>query len=317
MLLWLASFLDYCIGDPWGWPHPVKFIGGVIHIAVNCILQRVTSSTGRRLWGVILALSLVFASGVVSWLVVKLAWKVNPWVGGVVEVVMLASCFAGRSLRQAAEEVLQYLPHDLENARSRLSLYVGRDTDKLPLPEIYRAVLETVAENTTDGVTAPLFYALMGLFIPPIGTVPMAMAYKTISTLDSMIGYKREPYQDIGWFSAKLEDYATWIPCRLTVLTVALMSKRPLHSIIKCRQDAIKDPSPNSGWSEGIFAVVLGVQLGGVNFYKGEMKFKPLLGQPYRNIDAQVIRQALGITRYCFLLWLASATVLKLLFPQW
>ncbi|HIK37581.1 MAG: adenosylcobinamide-phosphate synthase CbiB [Geminocystis sp.] len=315
--LWLASLLDYCIGDPWNWPHPVKFIGGVIHITVKFILHHVASPVGRRVWGVILAVFLVVASGGVSWLIVRLAWQINPWLGGTVEVVLLASCFAGRSLRQAAEDVLQHLPHNLENARSRLSLYVGRDTDKLSLQEVYRAVLETVAENTTDGVTAPLFYALVGLFIPSIGSVPMAMAYKTISTLDSMIGYKRPPYQDIGWFSAKLEDYATWLPCRLTVLTVALMSGRPLHCIRKCRRDAIKDPSPNSGWSEGIFAVVLGVQLGGVNFYKGEKKIKPLLGEPYRNIDASVIRQALGITRYCFLLWLFSATIVKLLLPHY
>jgi adenosylcobinamide-phosphate synthase len=197
---------------------------------------------------------------------------------------------------------------NLELARQKLSQYVGRDTDNLSPTEILRAVLETVAENTTDGVTAPLFYAILGAFLP-FGSVPLALAYKAASTLDSMIGYRDEPFADLGWFSAKLEDLLTWFPCRLTVLTLALISGKPLWVWTICRRDGVQDPSPNSGWSEAAFAAILGVQLGGVNSYRGVIKDKPLLGDPLSEITPDKIEDALGLTRFCFLLWLAIAII--------
>ena len=226
----------------------------------------------------------------------------------ILEVILLASCFAGKSLRIAAVDVLKPLNSgDLKTARSRLSLYVGRDTDNLSESEILRAVLETVAENAVDGVTAPLFYAILGAFLPGVGSVPLALAYKAVSTLDSMIGYRREPYTDLGWFSAQLEDRLTWLPCRLTVLTLALLSGKPKQVLSLCRRDAVKDVSPNSGWSECVYAAILGVQLGGVNIYQGVVKEKPLLGEPINSITPEKIEQALNLTRYCCLLWLAIA----------
>ena len=158
-----------------------------------------------------------------------------------------------------------------------------------------------------DTAGHPLFYAVLGSLIPDLGVVPLALAYKAASTLDSMIGYRREPYADLGWFSAQLEDRLTWIPCRLTVLTLSLFSGRPRQVLAICRRDGIKDPSPNSGWSEAAYASILQVQLGGKNTYQGIIIEKPLVGDPGSTISVEQINLALNLTRYCFLLWLAIA----------
>jgi len=228
------------------------------------------------------------------------------------ESIMLASCFALKSLGKAAIDVLQPLKAgDLTVARQTLSNYVGRDTDNLPESEILRAVLETVTENATDGVMAPLFYAIVGICIPHVGPVPLALAYKASSTLDSMVGYKEAPYTYLGWFSARLEDYLTWLPCRLTVITLGLLSGKPGDVWRICRRDAI--PSPNSGWSECAYAAILGVQMGGTNWYGGIAKQKPLLGDPTSPINPQHIQIALQLTRYSFLLWLGVAVAILLI----
>jgi adenosylcobinamide-phosphate synthase len=161
-------------------------------------------------------------------------------------------------------------------------------------------------------VMAPLFYAIVGAFIPAVGAVPLVMAYKAASTLDSMVGYRREPYTDLGWCSAKSEDILTWLPCRLTVLTLSIISAKPLTVWRLCLRDAVKDPSPNSGWSECAYAAALGVRVGGINYYRGEPQAKPLLGDDLQPISSAIIQQALHLTRSSFLLWL-GLTVLVLI----
>jgi adenosylcobinamide-phosphate synthase len=304
--LLLAAILDYSIGDPWGWPHPVRAMGWAISRSTRAIRPRDRPRWQRRLAGIILGIGLISGSGLIGWLVVRAATWIHPLLGLVVAAIALASCFAGRSLRNAANDVLQPLAAgNREEAKKRLSLYVGRDTQNLSELEILRALLETIAENSTDGVTAPLFYAIAGALLPGVGSVPLALAYKAASTLDSTIGYRKEPYTDLGWFSAQLEDRLTWLPCRLTVVAIALLSRKPPHVLQLCRRDAPKDPSPNSGWSECAYAAALGVQLGGTNSYGGIPKEKPLLGEPERPITPTVIEQALGLTRTCFCLGLA------------
>jgi adenosylcobinamide-phosphate synthase len=145
---------------------------------------------------------------------------------------------------------------------------------------------------------------------------PLALAYKASSTLDSMVGYRDAPYTYLGWFSARLEDGLTWLPCRLTVMTLALLSGKPLHVWQICRRDAVADPSPNSGWSECVYAAILGVQMGGTNWYGGVAKSKPLLGDAINPITAISIQTALQLTGYCFLLWLGVAIAI-LLIPEW
>ena len=308
LVLAIASGLDYLIGDPWGWPHPVQAIGWLISQSTQLTLKWVSDATWRKVAGVGLGMGTIASTGLIAAGIIILAQQLHPWLGLIVEIILLASCFAGRSLRAAAEDVLQPLiSGDIERSRQRLSLYVGRDTENLSQTEILRAILETVSENAIDGVMAPLFYAIVGSFIPGIGPVPLTLAYKAASTLDSMVGYREEPYQDIGWFSAKCEDWLTWLPCRLTVITIGLLSGNLRTIWQQCQADATKDPSPNAGWSECAYAVTLGVQLGGTNTYRGAIKHKPLLGQPIDPISPEKIQQAWQLTRHSFLTWLAIA----------
>ncbi|MEG4866418.1 MULTISPECIES: adenosylcobinamide-phosphate synthase CbiB [unclassified Microcoleus] len=338
-VLILAAVLDYSIGDPWGWPHPVQAMGWAIDRYTRIVFSIWNNPADKmapagdrpagerhklllRCAGTILAIGLILGSYTVSWSIVLAASWVHPLLSIALQTILLASCFAGRSLRAAAQDVLAPLTvGDLVKARERLSLYVGRDTENLSEPEILRALLETVTENAVDGVSAPLFYALVGFALPDLlltvtnlpiapnsmlncAIVDCAIAYKAASTLDSTVGYKEQPYTNLGWFSAKLEDILTWFPCRLTVITLALISGKPIYVWQICQRDAVKDASPNSGWSECAYAAILGVQLGGINSYRGVIKHKPLLGEPIRAIAPEQIYQALQLTRYCFLTWL-------------
>jgi adenosylcobinamide-phosphate synthase len=312
LILILAACLDYLVGDPWEWLHPVQVMGWLIKAYSDLAIKFCLPGRQRRWAGVVLGCLLIIGSGLIGWLISSICSAIHPILGLTVQIVMLASCFAGKSLAIAVQDVLAPIQaNDLAQGRSRLSRYVGRDTEDLSDSEILRALLETVAENAVDGVTAPLFYALVGSFTP-IGAVPLALAYKAASTLDSMVGYRREPYIDLGWFSAQLEDRLTWLPCRLTVLSLCLGSGKPLEIWRICRRDGSKDPSPNSGWSEAAYAGVLRVQLGGKNTYQGVVKSKPLLGNATEPISAEKINQALVLTRYCSLSWLAIAIALHL-----
>jgi adenosylcobinamide-phosphate synthase len=308
-VLAIAALLDFLIGDPPQWLHPVQVMGWVISRYTQVVLRFLKQPYLLKLAGVGLGLGLIAGSGGVGWAVGQLAERVHPVGAIALQSILLASCFAGRSLRRAADEVLEPLHlGDLPEARSRLSRYVGRDTENLSEAEILRAVLETVTENATDGVMAPLFWAIVGA-CTPLGSVPFALAYKAASTLDSMVGYREPPYTDLGWFSARFEDGLTWIPCRLTVLTLALLSGKPHHVLSLCRRDAPQDPSPNAGWSECAYAAVLGVQVGGANLYRGKVKQKPLLGDPTTPITGRIIHGATHLTRSLFLLWLAAFSI--------
>lgn len=310
IILGTAAIIDYGIGDPWGWWHPVQGIGWAISRLSKVVVITCQKKWQRRWCGILIGLGIIIGSFTTSWIIVYLAKNINFLLGFVVQSILLASCFAARSLCFAAEAVLSPLVKgNIAVARTKLSQYVGRDTDNLSEEEILRAVLETVSENAVDGVTSPLFYAIVGAFFPGIGIVPFALGYKAVSTLDSMIGYQKEPFRDLGWFSAKLEDHLTWFPCRLTVLTLALISGKPLAILSICRRDAPHDPSPNSGWSECVYAAILGVQLGGTNTYQSKLKYKPLLGDALHPITPTIIYQALQLTRICFLLWLGAGIV--------
>lgn len=317
IVLLFAAIVDRLVGDPWNWLHPVSVMGWTISYLVRVTINYCKPGWQRRLAGVAIAVTLILGSALIGWSLVRVATLMHPLLGAIAQIVILASCFAGRSLRRASDDVLQPLEKgDLDLARSQLSLYVGRETKDLDEPEILRATLETVAENTPDGVTAPLFYAILGAFLPSVGSIPLALAYKAASTLDSTIGYRHEPYIDLGWFSAQLEDRLTWLPCRLTVLTLAILSGQPRRVWLLCCRDAIQDPSPNSGWSECAYAAILEVQLGGMNVYNGVKKYKPLLGDDRYPLSPEKVYQALSLMRYCFLIWLAIAIAVLVIAQQ-
>lgn len=317
LILVLAATIDYVIGDPVEWLHPVQVMGWLISGYVSLVTHKPKSSNQRvarfspqimKMLGVILGMAMTMGSGAIAWLIVIAAARFNIVLAIAISSILLAACFAGRSLRDAAESVLKVLATgNLEAARQELSRYVGRDTDDLDELEILRAILETVTENAIDGVTSPLFYALIGTALFDYGGVALAIAYKAASTLDSMVGYREAPYTDLGWFSAKTDDVLTWLPCRLTVLTLALISGKPLYVWKICDRDARQDPSPNSGWSECVYAAILQVQLGGDNCYRGVIKSKPFLGDAIQAITPSKIIQALQLTRICFLIWLGLA----------
>lgn len=308
MLLLFACFIDYLIGDPIGWIHPVQVMGWLIlggqKIGINSANQPRFTPLLMKWWGVCLGLSVMFASATIGSGLCVLASRINPIAGQIMATILLSACLAGKSLRMAAADVLNFMD-DLPSARKRLSRYVGRDTIDLEADGILRALLETVTENGVDGVTAPLFYSILGyLLFSAWGSVFFALFYKASSTLDSMIGYPEAPFTDLGWFSAKTDDILTWFPCRLTVFTLGLLSGRPLYVWSICQRDGQKDPSPNSGWSESVYAAILGVQMGGENRYKGKIKRKPLLGEDLEPITPAKIEQALNLTRSCCLVWL-------------
>jgi adenosylcobinamide-phosphate synthase len=307
VVLLAAALLDYVLGDPWGWVHPVQIMGWYINFISKLTWRYGRSIIAQKITGILLCASLVLGCGIGSWLVLHLLSLWQPWMAEGLQIVLLASCLAGRSLRQAAVDVLS--ANNLTASRQRLSQYVGRDTANLTAAEIKRALLETVAENGVDGATAPWFYALLGTLLG-LGALPLALAYKAASTLDSMVGYRRAPYEHLGWASAKFEDLATWLPCRLTVLTLAVLSGHPRQVWLICSRDGSRDPSPNSGWSEGVYAAILGVQLGGNNYYQGELRVKPLLGDQQQEITSATIYQALNWTRRVLLTWLGITLIL-------
>ncbi len=306
-VLWGALLLDWGLGDPWHWYHPVQGMGQIINWGQGWILKTCHTPRAQRWGGALLTLALVIGSygyGLV-W-ILGMTW-IHPLLGLGTQIVLLASCLGARSLRWAALEVLLVLEQgDLQEARRRLSRIVGRDTDHLDEAEICRALVETVAENTPDGATAPLFYGILG-------GAPLALAYKAISTLDSMVGYRRAPFTYLGSVPARLEDGLTWLPCRLTVLTLALGSPDPIRFWRCCRRDAVQDPSPNSGWSEAAFAWQLGVRLGGTNVYQGVPKVKPDLGPDRAPLTPQEVRRSLIELRRVMGIWILGISLANLL----
>ena len=299
------------MSDPSKYLHPVQIMGWLIFKCSNFILKFCKRKIVRLYAGIVLGMLLIFVSGVFGWVIGLIKYHFSSLAGIIIESILLASCFAGRSLRLAAIDVFIPLNNNkIDLARIKLSQYVGRETRNLSKKEIWRTILETIAENSIDGVMAPLFYAIVGALCPYINSLAFALAYKASSTLDSTIGYKKEPFTDIGWFSANLEDILTWIPCRLGVLTLAILSGRPYYVLSICNRDGDKDLSPNSGWSESIYAAVLEIQLGGKNIYNGIVKEKPLLGEPIKPVTFNALKKALVLTRVCSLLWLGLGITL-------
>lgn len=271
----LSGFLvDQILGDPRGWPHPVVGMGKVISAVEkrsNCGIPQ-----SRRLKGAILTLSLVCGSFLLTAVTIAGANKLHPGLGIALEILLLGSTLAGNSLLVAGKTVMKPLQQgNLAEAREKLGWFVSRDTRNLSEAEIARGTVETLAENFVDGILSPLFYMV-------IGGAPLAMAFKAVSTLDSMIGYKNERYQDFGWFAARTDDWANYIPARLSVFFLLItggLQKLPVKQAFKIwRRDSIAHPSPNGGNPESVVAGLLGVQLGGINIYHGEVHHRAEMG---------------------------------------
>ncbi|HJV34420.1 adenosylcobinamide-phosphate synthase CbiB [Geomonas sp.] len=305
-----AVVLDLVLGDPRALPHPVVAIGRLISL-LEGVLRRLC--VNLRLAGVILLVTTVGITYAVAAVVLKAAYAVSTEAGFVVSVYIAWVCLAARSLHLESAKVVKALRGgDLPAARTALSYIVGRETAQLDEPEVVRGAVETVAENTGDGVIAPLFYLM-------IGGPPLAIAYKAVNTLDSMVGYKNDRYLELGWASARFDDLANFIPARLTALLMVLAS--PICALSAggawriMRRDCRNHSSPNSGFPEAAAAGALGVRLGGANRYFGKLVEKPTIGDATLPLSVDAYQ---GVVRlmYCseILLvvgWLAARLALK------
>ena len=283
----LAFILDVFLGDPPGLPHPIRWMGRAIERGEPFFRNR----WPHLKWGGLLfTATLVSATWGLAQLLLWALYAINPWLGGLVNLLMLYYALAVRSLYDAAQGVAHALQRgDVPMARRKVSMIVGRETERLDRIGIGRAAVETVAENLVDGIVAPLFYAALG-------GGPLALTYKMVNTLDSMVGYKNERYRNFGWAAARLDDGANWLPARLTVPLVALsavfLNQRWRETLVTAWRDGRKHTSPNAGLSEAAFAGALMIRLGGPNRYHGVMVEKPWIGKEFGAVTAADIQRA-------------------------
>lgn len=290
LIIFLALLLDLAIGDPRWLPHPVVAIGSLINVLDRWLRQEWLN---ERLAGVILTLLVVFCSSGTTWFLLKALTVLLPGAGWIAAMVISSTCLAARSLhKESALVASALLAGDLTMGRHYLSRIVGRDTDHLDAPEIWRAVVETVAENTSDGIIAPLFWLTIG------GPVA-AVAYKAVSTLDSMVGYKNSRYLYFGWASARMDDLLNYIPARLSA--ILLIVAAPLAGCSASSsaritfRDRLKHLSPNSGHPEAAAAGALGVRLGGASSYGGISSWKEYIGDQLQPLDEHTYRKMIKL----------------------
>ncbi len=288
-----AYVLDLFFGDPRGYPHPVRLIGKTISLLEKRFLQWARRPWMQGFLGVIMAVTIVSGAGILTWVIIRIAEWVHPIFSSAISIFFAYTTLATRNLFDEPRKVIRALEQgDLNLARKEVGFLVSRETDHLDESEICRALIETVSENTSDGIVAPLFYLA-------IGGPPLAMAYKALNTLDSMVGYRNDRYRYLGWASARGDDLANLIPSRLTallsILSSLILGKNWKATWKIARRDGRKNPSPNSGYPEAAMAGALGVQLGGKNFYFGRVEEKALIGEPERLIDRRVVKESLHL----------------------
>ncbi|WP_298440247.1 adenosylcobinamide-phosphate synthase CbiB [Geobacter sp.] len=301
-----AVALDLLLGDPRWLPHPVVQIGRLVSL-LEKLLRRTVAS--ERTAGVLLLVVTVGVTYGIGLGIVRGAALLHPAAGVAVSALLGWTCLAARSLHGESRPVADALARgDLPEARRFLSYIVGRDTAGLSEAEIWRGTVETVAENTSDGVIAPLLFLM-------IGGAPLALAYKAVNTLDSMVGYRNEHYRRFGWASARFDDLANLVPARLSGVLICLAA--PLvglsgrNALRMMLRDGRNHSSPNSGIPEAAAAGALGVRLGGTNSYFGKPVAKPTIGDPCRPLDAGAWRGAVrlmygaeGVLAACWLFYL-------------
>lgn len=274
----LAFLIDLLVGDPKGIPHPVVIIGKGISLLEKILRNTIGKIIGLKIAGIFLTLIIVGSSYGLTWYIMKKLMLWQPWVAIALNIWLISTTIAAKSLDKAAKEIYELLlKGKLDDARLKVGWIVGRDTQNLSPAEITRATVETVAENIVDGIIAPLFYAF-------IGGAPLAMAYRATNTLDSMVGYKNERYLELGWASARFDDLANFLPARLTglllLLSAWLLKKDVTNGLRSLKRDAKLHPSPNSGIPESVVAGVLRIRLGGLNFYHGKPSLRAYMGEP-------------------------------------
>ena len=299
----VACVLDAAIGDPRWIPHPVRWMGSLIDWCDRRVHQLLLSPVKQRMAGVMLAVALPIGAYVAGALLIWFGNLVDPLGGSLVAVLLAWTTLAARDLFDHVVAVQRALQSDsLTEARTAVAKIVGRDTEKMTESDIIRAAVETIAESTADGIIAPLIYLT-------VGGAPLALAYKAISTLDSMIGHLDDRYRWFGWASARLDDLANFLPARITAILLVVVAGIVSRSWVVMQhtwrillRDGGQHSSPNSGHPEAAMAGALGVQLGGINYYEGLPIERPCLGDP----DQPLTRAHVGMA-VTLMLWTGLA----------
>ena len=276
----IGLVLDFIIGDPNNPFHPVRIIGA-LGIKLENITRRIFKNL--KISGFVTWLGVILITFLVNLLIVRLAFNISNIFGIIIEGILLYFCVSSKGLKVEGLKVIKVLESgDIEGARKQLSYIVGRDTKVLDEEGIIRAVIETVAENTSDGIIAPLLFGALG-------GAPLAMTYKAVNTCDSMFGYKNDKYIDFGFVSAKMDDLFNYIPARLTgylvIFAAFILGLDYKNSYRIYKRDRYNHTSPNSAHPESAVAGALGIRLGGANYYFGKIVKKPTIGDKNKVIE--------------------------------
>ena len=287
IILPMAFLLDLIFGDPAGSFHPVRLMGKSIEFFEPFFRD---FSPDLKTCGLYFALFQILLTFIISLSAVIIISLISPVPGVIIQIILVYYCISAKSLKKAALEVSYPLEcDDLSHAKNKLSWIVGRDVKDLDKTGAARAAVETVAENFVDGVVSPLFFAA-------IGGAPLALTYKMVNTLDSMVGYKNEKYLDFGRISAKIDDVANFIPSRLSVFFIAItgqiFSGRGNIILKTANYEGRNHSSPNAGFPEASFAGALGIKLGGPNYYHGNLVEKPYIGIDFKDVEIKHIKKA-------------------------
>ena len=288
--LLLGWLLDFIFGDPSRLPHPVVWFGKMISWGEH----RLNKGSHRMAKGAVMAIVLILMVFFVVWGLKRLLPNMVLWL--VLDTIIIFYCLAGTTLIREVREVFLALDRSLDEGRKQVARIVGRDTSQLSAQEVRTAALETLAENLSDGVIAPLFwFALLG--------TPGMLAYKIVNTLDSMIGYRTERYKDFGCWAAHIDDVANYIPARLTALLMVIASGK--WSLVKfVWKNGRRHASPNSGYPEAALAGILNCRFGGPHYYFGELFDKPYIGENERELTTPDMHTAVRINRLAELMML-------------
>ncbi|MGY4105486.1 adenosylcobinamide-phosphate synthase CbiB [Ignavigranum ruoffiae] len=302
MMFFGAFLLDLFLGDPYSWPHPVKLMGKWINWFLNKSDYQNKSKKRQQLLGYLLIISLIILVVCIGQGVLLVSSHASKTLYIIIGMYFNYTCFSIKCLRDESEKVLSALQNNLASGRKQLSMIVGRDTEQLSETEVYKALIETIAENTVDGFIAP---ALFIAFLGPIG----GLVYKAINTLDSMVGYRYSPYTYVGKASAQIDDLVNYVPARIGYI-VFIISSLILNYDWKSAisigwRDRYQHLSPNSGWSEASVAGALGIELGGGHLYKGNFVEKPSIGESKKIVSVNQVYQTLTLMYY-------SGTILSL-----
>ncbi|SMP39027.1 adenosylcobinamide-phosphate synthase CbiB [Anoxynatronum buryatiense] len=313
MIILTAYILDLLLADPPHWPHPVRWMGALIGWFDHRLRCTEQSGQWQMFRGGIMVAFVVMAAGGAAALILKVASLLHIWLGTVLAGWLAYTSLSAKGLKLAALDVLIPLEqNNLPEARRALSMIVGRETEHLTEKEVVRATVETVAENFSDGVVAPLFYLALG-------GVPMAIMYKAVNTMDSMVGYRNERYLYFGRPAARLDDILNWVPARLSVVLLVVGAMLTGNSALQAwkiaRRDGRNHKSPNAGWPEAAVAGALQVQLGGTNIYFGRPVEKPTIGDEQRELTHEAIRKAVVLLDAATLVAVIAGTLCLLIIP--